>query len=133
MVRILSFDSTEDVLAHIRREQEAADKAVQPWQAAMKPGDHFVRLIPEAEGIIAVYGEVVEPEFEPEDGPNFYNQPHMKNIRFTRCFSVMCPGGELGDTHVATMGHKLSQVQFNLAAKMGWPSDARVRQIVEMA
>lgn len=132
MVRIIAFDDVEDVMTHLRQERDQADSQVQPWQAELKPGDHFIRLIPLEDGPVAVYGEVVEPDYDDEDGPNLYDQPHMKNVRFTRCFSMMCPGGELGDTHVATMGRKLSKVQFNLAAKMGWPSDARVRKIVEM-
>jgi hypothetical protein len=132
MVRILSFDDVGEVLDYLRGQQTTADSQVQPWQAEMKVGDYFVRLIPMEDGIVAVYGEVLKPDYDEDEEPNFYDQPHMKHVRFTRCFSMMCPGGELGDTHVASIGRKLSKTQFNLAAQWGWPSDARVRRIVEM-
>lgn len=131
MARITAFEDVEDLLDHLNHQRDVADSHVEAWQAALKPGDFFVRLIPESEGIVAVYGEVLDPEAE-SDPESIYNEPHMKHIRFTQCFSMLCPSGELGDTHVASMGRKLSKTQFNLAAEMGWPSDARVRRIVGM-
>lgn len=100
----------------------------------MKAGDHFVRLVDE-NGVLAIYGEFVTADTADTDGDedmDFYSQPHMKNFRFSRCFSILCPEGELGDTHVATIGKKLSPTQFNLAREMGWPSDSRLRKLVEL-
>lgn len=131
-MRIISFEDVDDVFKYLRERTEDAATRVQPWQSELKPGDYYLRLVQEGDVVIAVYGEILEPEYDPEDGPNLYNTPSMRDYRFSRSFSVGCPSGELGDVHVSTVGKKLSPTQFNLAAQWGWPSDARVRKIVEM-
>jgi hypothetical protein len=129
-MRVTTFDNLDEFFEQIEESRQTADSHVEPWQTELKPGDHFVRLINEG-GIFAIYGEIIEPEFD-EDEENFYLEPHMAHYRFSRCFSVMCPQGELGDTHVSTIGQKLSPTQFNLAREMGWPSDVRLRKIMEL-
>ena len=130
-MRVTHIDGDlNEFFEQIARDREVADSHVKPWQTELKTGDHFVRLINEG-GIFAIYGEIIEPEFD-DDEDNDYVEPHMAHYRFCRCFSVQCPQGELGDTHVSTVGKKLSPTQFNLAKEMGWPSDTRLRKILEL-
>lgn len=121
---ITEYDSLEEMFQAIAAaEKEASAKVTDEQRAAFQVGDLFFRF---AQGV-AIYGEIVDPtlhaedEEEVEDLRETYNQVHMRNYRFTRCFSVMCPEGELGDTHLSTM-HKISQRQFEMARGMGWPS-----------
>lgn len=117
-MKIYSFDNPKDFAQALRDGHEQADGAVQPWQAAIKPGDYFVRYLPEED--LVIWGEVVEPD--PEDA-SLFRQPHMKNVRLTRCYSMVCPDGEYGNTHVATMTSGIGRTQFERARERGWPSD----------
>lgn len=133
-MRITPIENLDDFFEQIAEARQTADSHVEPWQTELKTGDHFVRLVqpdPVGDKVFAIYGEVIKPEFE-EGEEDYYLEPHMVHYRFCRCFSVMCPQGELGDTHVSTVGKKLSPTQFKLAKEMGWPSDARLREIVAM-
>jgi hypothetical protein len=58
---IETFASQEEMLEWMEEQRRAADARVQPWQAAVQPGDCFVRT----DQPIAIYGEVLEPP--PED------------------------------------------------------------------
>jgi len=131
-MRVTHIDGDlNEFFEQIARDREVADSHVKPWQTELKPGDHFVRLINEG-GIFAIYGEIIEPEFDDDEENDYLKLTHMSHYRFCRCFSVQCPQGELGDTHVSTIGKKLSPTQFNLAKEMGWPSDTRLRKILEL-
>lgn len=124
MLYFQDFDSFEEIMEEIRRRTEAADSRVEPWQAEIKPGDFFL----EQHGEITIYGEVIESPYE--EDREMYRKPHMKHFRLTRCFSVACPEGEMGDKHVSAIMMLLSKDQFEQARKMGWP-DARVLLTIE--
>jgi hypothetical protein len=57
-----------------------------------------------------VFGEVLEGY--PEGRPQHY--------RFCRCFSVVCPEGELGDVHVSTVRCIMSRGLFERLKEQGW-------------
>lgn len=116
-------DSIQQFFDRIEQARVAAAARVEPWQAELKPGDHFVRIEVVGPGhAVAIYGEILET----------YSEPRLEHYRFTRCFSVVMPEGELGDTHVSVMQKKLSPSQFNLAREWGFPSDSRLRTLVSM-
>lgn len=118
---VQSFDSFEDMMAEIEKAREAADSRIRSEQASLSPGDHF--MIPEPDGTI-IFGEVLDPvEYvdpeEVEDLRDFYTQNHMRGYRFSRCFSIYCPHGEMGDIHVA-MVTPISAGVFEAARVTGW-------------
>ena len=119
-MEIQFFDSVEEMFDEIHQAREAADARVKPWQAAIKLGDHFVRVEALGGDLLTIYGEVIESPY-PEDREVFA-QPHMKHYRLTRCFSVACPEGEIGDVHVSSVQLLIDKETFELARLTGWPS-----------
>ena len=119
-MEIQSFDSTKEMFDEIRQAREAADARVKPWQAAIKLGDHFVRVVMFDAERLTIYGEIIESPFLQDR--EIFDQPHMKYYRFSRCFSVACPEGEIGDVHVSTILSLIDKETFELARLTNWPS-----------
>lgn len=133
-----TYESWEEMQADMQDNQKAADQMVKPHQAALKSGDFFVRLLLGIE--LIVYGEVLDPTkpahadhvYSAEEldeivqEAEIYKQPHMRNYRWSRCYSVDCPEGELGDTHVCTVHCALTKEQFDLAQELRWPKDPEI-------
>ena len=101
------FDTDEEAAKRLDETMKAADARVQPWQAAIRPGDCFVM---EAEDGLLVFGEVLEGS-EPGE---------LQHYRFCRCYSEACPEGELGDVHVSAIQCIISQRLFERAREKGW-------------
>lgn len=123
-----TFNSIDDMLGYIRQCSESADARVEPWQSEVKPGDYFVRV---AEGF-TIYGKVLDPvqseidagadEEEVDYQRQLRDAPHMKHYRFAKCYSELCPDGELGDVHVSTIATVIPESLFNSAKELGWPA-----------
>ena len=118
-MEIQMFDSNEEMLNAVRRAREAADAQVQPWQAAIKPGDFFVRVAMLCSELLTIYGEIIESPY-PEDR-EIFAQPHMRHYRLSKCFSEACPEGEMGDVHVSSIRAVIEQEEFEFARLKGWP------------
>jgi len=101
------FDSLEAAQQRLQQAMKAADGRVKPWQAAVKPGECFVS--DGGDGLL-VFGEVLEG----------YEEAHLRHYRFSRCFSVACREGELGDVHVCTILALLSRRVFEEVRRAGW-------------
>lgn len=131
MAQITPIGDMDEFFETTTRQREAADQRVEPWQNEMKAGDHFVRIVVASGRLLVIYGVIEELKYEEDQ--ELHDEPHMKHFRFCRCYSVACPEGELGDVHVSVMQKKLSPTQFKAAQEMGWPSDSRLRDIVELS
>lgn len=129
-MKVTPIDDLDAFFKKVAEDRDEADAQVKPWQAEMKVGDHFVRIVDMGEPIV-IYGVLEDSPYEEDQ--EHYSEPHMKHFRLTKCFSIMCPEGEFGDTHVSVMQKKLSPTQFELAREMGWPSDSRLRVIVNLS
>lgn len=112
----------------------ASPTIVTPEQSSLGIGDHFVRIM---HGM-AIYGEVLDPAKPYHEGEltvddledlameaEVYDADGMKEYRFTRCFSQVCPDGEMGDTHVGTVLSRITPEQFEMAKAHGWPTSAQ--------
>ncbi len=99
----------EEMLQRMEEARTAADARVQPWQAAIKPGDHFTR---DSGYGFPIYGHV-ETEEEPRE-------PHLQHYRFCHCYSIACVEGEYGDVHVCTIDKLLDSGSFEEARQRGW-------------
>lgn len=124
-MKIVTIDNIDDFFAAEARAREEADKHVQPFQADLRPGDFFIRYLSDED--LVIWGEILEPH--PEDA-HLYEQPHMANYRSTRCFSLACPEGEIGDIHVVTVTTAIGRAQFEAARAAGWPSDIEILQTI---
>jgi len=118
------------MLAALEDNGRAADRDVVAWQNTLKPGDFFVRVGP---GNVAIYCEVLDPSVPHDPGPHdqehldelksaaeWYHEPHMRNFRFCRAFSMYCTNGEMGDVHISTAALVISKENFEDARKHGW-------------
>jgi hypothetical protein len=120
-----------------RKAREAADAEVTLEQASLKPGDFCVRYVKTGKTSIAIYSEILdaadfilkgrkvedldeEERTEYEDVRDSYQEENMKNYRFTKSYSCLCPNGELGDIHISVVERKISQEEFLQARKYNW-------------
>lgn len=130
--------SLEDFFAAETTAAAAAAERVQEFQKALKPGDYIVR----SQNGFIIYGEIIDPvvkmlddetglseeQLEEMQAEHDYeiqlrNQPHMAAYRFSKCFSQLCPQGELGDLHISTVTKVISKESFDEARNHGWPMD----------
>lgn len=133
---IKSFSSLDEMFAAVDRAAEEAGGRVRAWQAAIKPGDFFVKL-----DRVVIYGEVLDPgvrregscltDRQLEEDANMYRQPHMRNYRATKSYSVMCPEGEFGDQHVSTIAAVITKEQFEKFREVGWPGYSEALAILK--
>jgi hypothetical protein len=123
-MHIQTFDTDEEMFKAMDDARQAADSRVLSWQSKVKPGDYYLRFLPD-EGLI-VYGEIkdrlegAEPD-ELEYLKELDSQPHMRNYRFGRHYSAACEDGELGDVHVSSIGMLLTRKEFERAREKHWP------------
>ena len=106
---ITPFDSFDEMMERMRRDQEAADARVVPWQAALKPGDYFRK--PSGYDF-SIYGEILPDEQSREK--------ELQHYRFCKAYSIACPQGEMGDVHVSTIERLLTRTEFEDARQRNW-------------
>ncbi len=106
---ITPFESFDEMMEQMRRDQEAADARVQPWQATIKPGDYFRK--PSGYDF-PTYGEILKDEQR--------RDPALRHYRFCKAYSIACPDGEMGDVHISTIECLLSRAEFEDARRRGW-------------
>lgn len=111
------IDNLEDFFNQMEKARNKANASVEPWQAEMMDGDHFIRVCDN----LIIYGKIIPLEYE--EDRYLYSRPHMKNIRWAMCYSYMCEEGEPGGVHVAVMAFKLTSKQFEAAKNAGWPNE----------
>jgi hypothetical protein len=114
------FGSEEEFLAFSNQRAEAMDAAVEHWQRALRPGEHFVsrpyETMPlDAHTVFVQYGRL-----------SYRKGPHA-NEPIAECFSVACPEGETGPVHLSTIARKLTRAEFDAARIAGWPGAPRKR------
>lgn len=124
------FNDMDELFKMLGENRAAADSRIEPWQR-IEPGTFFVSANPEVE--ILIFGEVLDPvaelirgaedpdcpeiRMEAADIKRTYADPDMAGYRFTRCFSVACPTGEMGDTHLSTISAVISKEVFEAAVR----------------
>ncbi len=92
---IESFDSFDEMMRRMRGRMGEADARVQPWQAAIKPGDCIRKATPYG---FSVYAEVLE---DPEP-----RQEETTHYRFCRCYG--CPILTFIISRSSSLGHSES-------------------------
>lgn len=133
-MKITPVSTLEDMFSYIHDNLKSADTRVNERQKLAAIGDCFIRL--ELDEDLVIYGEILDPskpanedhEYnevilkEIEEEAVIYQEPHMKYMRWSRCFSVACDDGELGDTHCCTMNKFIKRATFEEARKRKWPN-----------
>jgi hypothetical protein len=125
------MDTLDDFIEAETNARLEADSHVKPEQI-LQSGDYCMRV---SHGF-SIYSEILDAaemtrrgrslsDLDEEEQDEYqsilelYNEPHMKLYRFTRSFSSVCPGGELGDIHLSTV-RKISKEEFEKAREEGW-------------
>lgn len=114
------YTSFEEMMADIQARVEAGREAAKHHHIKvedLRHGDHFTYLHPELG--IPIFGEVVE-ETEYEEDELDIAMARENGYIFGKCYSVMCVEGELGDTHVTRITHKIDKAVFERAKANGW-------------
>jgi len=123
----------EDLFEKEIEARKAADEQVETEQSSLEPGDFCVRY---AHGL-AIYSEILDAatlslrgrrleDLDEDEREEYefvrtsYQDEHMRNYRFTRSYSCVCPQGELGDIHVSTVSRCLTHEEFIAAKNNGW-------------
>lgn len=127
---VQSFDNFEDMMKAVNRGVERAKASATPRQNAITFGDYW--MAPRPDWDLVIFGYVmtedelysssayngVDPE-EIEYEKAAMAASYADGFRFGRAYSVACPEGELGDSHVCTM-IQITKEQFERAKDNGW-------------
>jgi hypothetical protein len=81
----------------------------------LRHGDYFIRLW----GEVVIYCQVSEHTEYSEDTP-VIEERRKYGFVFGKCYSVLCPEGEYGDTSVGDIKAKITPETFERARLNGW-------------
>lgn len=119
MTNIREFDTIEEMLEYLEeaRKQGLENAKKRHLKVSdLKHGDHFVRL---HESGILIFGEVLEHTDFPEDAESIMSS-RLNGYVYGRCYSILCPEGEFGTTHITMIQSKIPKDLFDLAQANGW-------------
>jgi hypothetical protein len=99
----------------MRKAQDAATAAIQPWQAALKAGDKCTRLYEYADGTrITIYFEIKRSPYK-EDR---YREDEIWHRSVPGWgYSTYCADGEPGNMHRASFDRQITDDEFVAALK----------------
>lgn len=119
MSDIREFNSIEEMLEYLRETRERGLEAADKHHlkvSDLKHGDYFVRL---HETGVLIFGEVLERTAYPEDTETIVSS-RLNGYVYGRCYSILCPEGEFGSTHITHIQSKIPRDVFELAKSNGW-------------
>jgi len=128
-------DSFDDLLVAIAEAREAADLRVLPFQEAIRVGDLCLSYH-RGEAELFVFHQILDPLEGAEDEPEreyirtTYADPDMRNYRFTRSYSEICPEGELGDIHVSVVSLVLPRSVWDQCRQWKWHGQGRIEGLL---
>jgi hypothetical protein len=130
----VSFNSWEEMQAYLEANEAAANAHLVDTQKAITYGQLWVRFYDIADRVI-IFGKVMELETVRAEeirlgasaGEAAYTVKNVeermaRNYLFGRCWSVIEPDGELGDTH-ASQVWPCSPALYDEAHRVGWRID----------
>jgi hypothetical protein len=121
-MNVRTFDTAAELFDYLDElytgDLEALEKSsIKPEQLPV--GQCFVRLYPVGpRETLVIFGEVERSKYE-EDWP-LEDDARKRGYVFGTCYSVMCPEGELGSTHVGNIHLLISRSTFETAKSNGW-------------
>jgi len=113
------FNSIEEMLEYLaqaRQEGIEAAKGHHIQVSDLRHGDYFIRV---HESGVLIFGEVLEHTSYPEDS-GAIKRSRCNGYVYGRCYSILCPEGELGDTHITNVQSKIPRDVFERAKANGW-------------
>jgi hypothetical protein len=113
------YENIEEMFADLERRLEEGRRSAKTHHIKvgdLRHGDYFAYRHPVG---VLVFGRVIEKTEYSEDDESI-QEARENGFVFARCFSAMCPEGELGDTHVTRITHKVSKKLFDRAQVNGF-------------
>lgn len=126
-MRVQQFDSVEEMLASMKRDEDRANAEAHPQQHSIGFGEYVVRPMPE----LLVWGYVQERD-ERNEGEDEYtitnlDYSHERGYRTGMWYSEVVPEGEPGSAHVVTLW-RIRKEEFEEAKALEWSVRAIVQQ-----
>ena len=133
-MKIESFNTLDEMMASLQRNEAAAMARLTPLQRVLLPLREFywMRPAPQYECVIFGYYNLddmiaLEKSLTPEDEMDWHpgwvvsttDKNLVRGYKSGRAYSVIEPDGELGDTHVSTMW-PITKESFEQAKAMRW-------------
>jgi hypothetical protein len=142
-MHVTSYSSYEEMVDAMRQATKAANLAATPAQREIQPGDYWMRYLDEEDlwifGRIFTLEELYTREMKagaPADEAAQVVQEEVRAIgdgyRYGLAYSVFCPDGELGSTHIVVMT-KLTKEQFDQAQDADWGMERLVQSGADWA
>lgn len=139
MTEFMSFDSLDDQIEFMRRQEEEANKHIHPKQKAVGYGDCWIRfwLMPGTNTWVAIFGKAIDPGYyankiehatDEEDKAEWEYEQEVIADAWTRgyvygwAYSVIEPEGEPGSTHMVNLW-PIPEVLFDMAGVVHWVTD----------
>lgn len=128
MAQFRSFDSIADMVDYMQKQTEWANANLAPKQQAVTYGDHWARF--DQKGFV-IFGKVATldeatgstPSSEKDYELKSLTANHDRGYMFGKCYSVIEPTGEWGDTHRANLW-PIPVEMFDAVKAVGWDTDA---------
>jgi hypothetical protein len=126
-----SFDSLDQVFTDLDQLTDRALEAATPAQRAIDYGDHWMRYVKPLR--LWIFGRVATldeqeasvratgvGEEEVAISRASAVETHRRGFRFGPTYSERVPDGEIGSTHIVTIGCTLTAEQFETLRGVGW-------------
>jgi hypothetical protein len=140
-----AFDSLESAFAAMARNERIANNQVLDEQRSITWGCCFLRLYPDdyAGETLAIFGII--PDYDAHQAElrrlcandneyayeiTTHEDLYERGYRVGQCYSVVCPDGEYGSTHISTM-QKITPELFELARRCDWVLDRWLDVLLE--
>lgn len=116
-----TFDTAQELMDFLESVRENDLRSL--MKSELKPhhlteGTCFVRFWQDFGETLLIFGEVKRSPYE-EDWP-FEEDARRNGYIMGRCYSIVCPQGELGSTHVSRINYLISREAFETAKANGW-------------
>jgi hypothetical protein len=121
MADFRTFDSFESMMAFMEANRRAMSARVKPWQRMLT--DYDALFLQDAGHDFPIFMQVVKSEY-PED-EEVEAAMFFEDKRPVRAWSCICPVGELGIAHVATVFALVSGPAWLECQRQGWPDKIR--------
>lgn len=124
MSDITFYDSFEDMMEDLGRAMKEADARVRRTQAGIRPGQYFINFRYGAE--LPIFGEILDIKrlgYDKEEQDCIdrqYAEPHMRFYRPSKCYSLACEWGEIGDVHLSEVSAIIDKELFEYYQENGW-------------
>jgi hypothetical protein len=115
------YSSLEEMMQAEEEAQRKAAEYIQPWQRRIKGGDILIKNYPDFPIVCEVIDVEKEAkqlldkgydEIEIASWLDSYREHHMGDYRLTKCYSIVVPDGEIGDSHLSEFAGHLRKEDF---------------------